>query len=114
MNRAERRRQERAHAKGERVIIAGAGIIASPLPGRFRSEDAAGRMPAKQKGKHRWVVVTSYTLPEGTDPGEWAGDAANPALLDHESLLLIGVTCWDCEQPHGMAAMRCPAGNEWT
>lgn len=111
MNRAERRRHER---RPDRVIIAGDGLIAYPTGEMFRSENAAGRMPAKRDGVHRWVVIASYVAT--AEQARTAFDVDALKIMDHENLLSLSLGCIDCEQALGQvdADSRCPAGDEWT
>lgn len=76
----------------------------------YRGSDAAGSMPPKVAGEHRWVTFATFTV---KDP--FAASPANPALLDRENLVAIMTGCWDCEQPFGASTTGpiCPAGDEW-
>lgn len=65
------------------------------------------RLPEKVEGRHRWVLVTSYTV---TDE-EMANVAEGIAvLMDEPHLLDVGPGCIDCEQPYSsVKGQRCKA-----
>lgn len=104
MNRAERRRRARVmgdvHNTDQAHLLVGSDHI-------YPADQAKGRMPAKQPGAHRWVMIGTWTV---ADPG-----AQGPKLFDVENLISAHVGCIDCEQQYSdrTAAAPCPAGDEW-
>lgn len=107
MNRADRRRAARAHAK-QPVLIAGEGILAMPIAQQYEARRFA-KLPDKTEGKHRWMAVGSWVLND--DQARDAHDPDVKKFLDHENLFDIGIGCWDCEQTILEAGhdSRCPA-----
>lgn len=86
-------------------VLTSTGFYEAPSP-------SLGQLPAKIPGRHRWIVTCAWYLTDNE-----AADAFKPdeqVHLDHENRLMMMVGCWDCEQPHGDAAARCPAGDEWS
>lgn len=100
MNRAERRRQERAAAKNsarKQPVIVGQGIVATELPGHRFEAKPMKPLPPKEPGKHRWIAIASYVVSDVQARDAMAVDI--PKFLDHESMFDIGIGCWDCEEP---------------
>lgn len=88
MNRAERRRQERA---GKPI-----GLITET--GLYETGDTQNQpLPTKVPGKHRWILTTAYTIPEERLAAAFEG---TDTYFDHENRLMLGVGCWDCELPY--------------
>jgi hypothetical protein len=110
VNRAQRRRQSRAHAKPQ-VLIAGDGIVATALGQKYEARPAA-QLPAKVAGQHRWVATGAWVL-RSIDV-EKAMDADTMKLLDNENLMHLSIGCWDCEEPLGAIQYGsvCPAEGE--
>lgn len=110
MSRAERRRQQRAHAK-EPVLIAGDGIVAAALGHRYEARPHA-ELPHKRPGEHRWIAAGSWVL--SSKAVEKAHDPDTLKFLDNENLMHLSIGCWDCEQPIGVIKVgsRCPAEAE--
>ena len=107
MNRAERRRQERAHKKTP-VLIAGEGIVAAGLGHKYEARPHA-ELAKKVPGKHRWVATGAWVM---SDPAvEKAHDPDTMKFLDNENLMYLSIGCWDCEQPLGVInpGSFCPA-----
>ena len=99
MNRAERRRRERAHSKGRQpVLIAGANLVASELDHRYEARPHA-ELPEKVAGQHRWIAAAVHVLNQ--EQIRAANDPDKMKLLDHENLMELGIICWDCERPLG-------------
>lgn len=96
-SRAERRRQQRAHAKTP-VLIAGEGIVAAALGQRFEARPSA-QLPEKVPGQHRWVATGAWVLRD--IDAEKAYDADTWKFLDNENLMSLSVGCWDCERSLG-------------
>jgi hypothetical protein len=108
MNRAERRRRERAKNS---ILVVGDGIIAAGLGQKY---EATGRAPLPKKvpGKHRWVAVASWVLDDLTV--EKANDPNTLKFMDNENLMSLSIGCWDCEEPLGKInpLTFCPAKGE--
>jgi hypothetical protein len=107
VNRAERRRQQRAHAKTP-VLIAGDGIVAAALGAKYEATGHA-QLPDKQPGEHRWIATGAWVL-RNIDV-EKAHDPDTMKFLDNENLMSLSLGCWDCEQPLGVihVGSHCPA-----
>ena len=107
MNRADRRRHQRAHAKTP-VLIAGEGIVAAALGTEYEATGHA-ELPDKVAGKHRWIAAGSWVLRD--IDVEKAHDADTMKFLDNENLFQLSIGCWDCEQPLGQIDFGsvCPA-----
>ena len=75
----------------------------------FRASEARGRMPRKQRGKHRWITVASYFTTNETLKAAKRGE---PTFLDMENLLDVAAGCFDCEQTWP-APEPCPADDQW-
>lgn len=103
MNRAERRRADRAHAR-QAVIVrppghdGTAGFVGTGTGHVQRAEPTAD-LPPKEPGRHRWMVVAAWIVDE-TVAAE-AMDRTKRHVMDNSTLLEIGVACYDCEQPLG-------------
>jgi hypothetical protein len=108
VNRAERRRRERAHGK-EPVLIAGDGVVAAGLGHKYEARPHA-ELPEKRPGEHRWIATGAWVL--SNEAVEKASDPDTLKFLDNENLMNLSIGCWDCEQPLGAIARgsRCPAG----
>ncbi len=112
MDRAARRRAERAKAKGRHqkppVLIAGDGIAAASIGEQFEARPSAD-LPPKVEGKHRWVATGAWVISD-VDAAT-AFDADRMKFLDNENLMVLGIGCWDCEQPLGLIGhdSPCPA-----
>lgn len=112
MNRAERRRQQRAEARNKPpVLVAGDGVVAAALGQSFEARPAAKLRP-KVAGQHRWVATGAWVLRD-IDAAN-AMDPDIPKLLDNENLMHLSIGCWDCEQPIGVIqpGSVCPAEGE--
>lgn len=112
MNRAERRRREREQRRRERT--------AKAIPGRpvgvltdtgFYDQGSQGHLPEKEPGRHRWVLLASYTVTEEAVFAEARGDGVT--YLDHENRFATSLGCIDCEQPypHIQPGSHCPAAD---
>jgi hypothetical protein len=112
VNRAERRRQERAAAKRKAApMIVGDGVIATSLGQTYDGSAVKGaELRAKVPGEHRWVATASWVL--SMEQVEGAFDVDRIKLMDQENLMYLGIGCWDCEQPLGVVEVgsHCPAG----
>jgi len=97
VNRAERRRQARAHRK-EPVIVAGDGIVAASLGYKYEARPHA-ELAAKQPGQHRWIATGAWVL--SPDAVEGASDPDKLKFLDNENLMHLSIGCWDCCLPLG-------------
>ena len=62
------------------------------------------RLPPKEPGRHRWVVVSSFYLSQGAAASAVKGARVN---LDHENMLDTHMGCIDCEEPWETAADAC-------
>lgn len=98
MNRAERRRLERAAAKGRPIVYAGDNIIATQTGHQYEARSRATLAP-KQEGKHRFVAVGSWVLSDNAI--KRAFDPDERKFLDAENLMLLSIGCFDCEQQFG-------------
>lgn len=76
-----------------------------PEPGDLRAEttdhvfdtkDKRGQMPDKVRGKHRWIVLATYTTSREQLLASSRGEQAH---LDQENLVSLQAGCLDCEQP---------------
>lgn len=103
--RAEARRQAREDRKRTRVVVVGDGMIASGLGHHYKAEGGA-ELAAKVPGRHRWVAFSSHVLSDEAAATVYDEGARN--LLGPETLMYLGVGCWDCEQQLG------PEGVEWS
>lgn len=78
----------------------------------FPASMARGQMPRKVAGQHRWIASVAHTMTT-----EGCVEAMKPDggfVLDHESMLMVALGCYDCEQPFPIVRFRpCPAGDEW-
>lgn len=74
--------------------------------------DPKARLPKKERGKHRWIVLASFVISdEAAHAANEGGD--QPAILDNENMWDISIGCIDCEEPYNMIrAIPCPA-REW-
>lgn len=113
MDRAERRRRERAAQKGheqKQPVIVGEGIVAQGLGSQYEARPMA-QLPEKQRGVHRWIAAASYVVTP--QMARDAMDEAIPKFLDNENLFYLGIGCWDCEATLQEAGpdSKCPAGN---
>lgn len=96
MNRAERRRRERA----------GVPLVSSLAP-----------PPAKRRGRHRWVYLAQYALTDDDvlDAERMASDGCfRPKALNHERPIGGSIGCLDCHVPFPTIRVgsRCPANSE--
>lgn len=80
------------------------------VPGSTDS-GAMGQLPAKVPGEHRWTAVAAYVLTSAQVQAGMTPDHPDPVLLDHESRLDIGISCWDCEMPYPLVHDQ-PCGSE--
>jgi hypothetical protein len=105
VNRAERRRHERA-ARRPPVLIAGEGIVAAALGHRYEARPHA-ELAAKVPGRHRWIASGAWVLSDVAVEG--AHDPDVMKFLDNENLMHIGIGC--CERPLGAITVDsvCPA-----
>jgi hypothetical protein len=62
-------------------------------------------LPPKVDGEHRWIVTVGHSLP-ATRAAAMASGAR--VTLDNDSMFMIEVGCYDCEQRHADALPRCP------
>lgn len=102
MNRAERRRSARAHTRGAIIVRPpGDGVDGFVATGTGHVERArpSAELPPKQPGRHRWVVTAAWIADD--QAATEAFDPAKRVMMDNQTLLHIGVVCWDCEQPAG-------------
>lgn len=113
MDRAERRRNERAQQKALKrkipAVIVGDNIVAGELAGH-QFEARRGELPEKVPGRHRWIATAVYSLPQ--EMAEAVDDESRIKLLDHENMVDLAIGCWDCEQALGAeiaADSPCPA-----
>lgn len=101
MDRAERRRNERAERKAATrkipAVIVGGNMVAAELGHQFAAR--RGDLPEKVPGKHRWVATAAYSLPQ--EMAEAADDESKIKLLDHENMIDLAIGCWDCEKVLG-------------
>lgn len=97
MNRAERRRNERAAARKIPAVIVGDNMVAAELGHQFSPR--RGELPEKVPGKHRWIATAAYSLSQ--EMAEAADDESKIKLLDHENMIDLAIGCWDCEKALG-------------
>jgi hypothetical protein len=70
-------------------------------------QGALGKLPDKEPGRHRWVVLATYTVPQTLLAAAMSGARVN---LDHENRIGINAGCLDCEKPWADASgTRCDA-----
>lgn len=107
MNRAERRRQSRAHAKIP-VAFVGENTVVASLGEQF---EAAGvqKMPGKIPGIHRWNIIAQYIVTEDELMKHESG--ADKHVLGPQNLVGVMTGCYDCERSYGeiMPGSHCPA-----
>jgi hypothetical protein len=60
-------------------------------------EGAAGGLPDKVKGEHRFMVAASYSVSPEAISTAFAGESL---YLDHESRFALVIGCYDCEQDY--------------
>lgn len=99
-HRAERRRQARAHTKA--IIVGsdtGGGRFVGVGTGHVERANPAGELPAKQPGRHRWMVTAAWIADDAM--AMEAYDPTKRHMLDNATMFDIGVVCWDCETPLG-------------
>lgn len=108
MNRAERRRQQRRQNTTTRYA---SGNV-TDLPGHY-DQGAAGELAPKVPGRHRFIALASYVVPDAAVRGEL--DGTGMTFLDHENRLSFSVGCIDCEGqvPDIGPDSVCPAGDAW-
>lgn len=112
MNRAERRRRERQQRRRERQPNAAPGRpIGLLTEDGIYDQGAHAQLPTKEPGRHRWVLIASYTVTEESVFAEARGDGAT--FLDHENRYAMSLGCIDCEQPypHIQPGSRCAAAD---
>lgn len=79
----------------------------------YAAADARGQLPEKVPGKHRYVVMVTYTITRHQASAMFDGSRV---VLNEESMLpppMVG--CLDCEEPYQAAKGNpCPAaGFDW-
>lgn len=77
-------------------------------------EGAAGQMPDKEPGVHRWIAMAVYSLSSGQ--ARMASVPGARVLLDHENRLSIMVGCADCEYSYELVVDKpCPVDfDKWS
>lgn len=107
------RRARRRNKLPARVLIAGEGIVATPLEQKFEAVERRV-LPPKRLGEHRWIATAAFFLSDEAVSGAY--DKAQLKFLDQENMFSLAIGCWDCEQPLGDPAKggiaygsRCPA-----
>lgn len=105
MNRRERRAQ--GH-RGPTTVLLGQGIVAAPT-GAFTEARPMAQMPEKVPGKHRWIAMACYIVPDEMAAG--AHDADQLKFLDNEVMYDLSIGCWDCEKQLGAGPMQACAGS---
>lgn len=115
MSRAERRRQERARAKGRTINVPDGTLVrAQVLTGTGQVEEVTNyrELPAKRPGHHRWVVAIAHVL--GDEQAEAWQEGGGQVLLDPSSVLSASLGCFDCELAYADVKGRpCAAGDTW-
>jgi hypothetical protein len=84
--RAARRRDERALAK-----IQDTGVAQRVTAGR-------GEMPPKVPGRHRWIMLTTYAVPDRFVEEVVRGVQHSDVHFDNENRIDTHFGCYDCEQ----------------
>lgn len=79
----------------ENIIMVGEGVTARST-GQYDDAIPSAVLPDKVPGKHRWIVTAIYTVDENTV--RHANDPTHVKYMDHESLIMLGLCCWDCER----------------
>lgn len=108
MNRAERRRRQRAGLPVPTPVVTETGQY---------DQGAMAELPPKRKGRHRWIALVGYVVTEDAVLNEQrtqADGVMRPNYLDHENRFSFHLGCWDCEQqfPEIRAGTRCPADDK--
>lgn len=103
MNRAERRRREREKVKkgpAAQVTDFGFGAIGEMVnTGEYEQAiSAIAQLPDKEPGKHRWVLLCSYTVTEAAVRSEMSD--GGPTYFDHENRFGTSLGCIDCEEQY--------------
>lgn len=110
MNRAERRRRAREQRKvGPSRIVTDQGVWRGT--GEYEPADrGVGELPDRVPGEHRWIATAGFHVTEEAVRRAHTGDPADFTYLDHENLFVLGLACYDCEQPLGVIqpGSRCP------
>lgn len=94
MNRAERRRHDRAQRK-QPVIVVGDNMVAYGLGETYEAKPGA-QLPAKVPGEHRWIAIASFVVPV---PGSMIGRDDVRKVLGPHNMFHAAIGCYDCEQP---------------
>lgn len=87
-NRAERRRAAREQV---RRVMVGENIITTGLGSPYTFTGLKD-LPAKEDGKHRFIVTMAWSVPDPVLERE------GPLMLDHENAIQSGIGCIDCEE----------------
>jgi hypothetical protein len=80
------------------VLIAGEGIVATPLEQKFEAVERRD-LPPRRFGHHRWIATAAFFLTDEAVSGAYDKDQLK--LLDHENMFSLAIGCWDCEKPLG-------------
>lgn len=92
------RRAQRRNKLPARVLIAGEGIVATPLEQKFEAVERR-ELPLKQLGEHRWIATAGFFLSDEAVSGAYDKDQLK--FLDQENVFTLSIGCWDCERPLG-------------
>lgn len=104
MNRAQRRRAERAKGRSA-VDDRETGYRATGV-GRVHQAAPMADLPPQVRGRHRWVAAAGYTL---TDSAAALAYEGTQVVLRPRDLYVFGVSCIDCERPYSAAVVDlCP------
>jgi hypothetical protein len=93
-----RRAQRRNPKIPARVVIAGEGIVATPLEQKFEMVQERELAP-KRPGEHRWIATAGFFLSDEAVSGAYDKDQMK--FLDQENIFTLSIGCWDCEKPLG-------------
>ena len=82
---------------GPATVFVGDNIVARTTGDAYEARPMA-KLPAKQAGRHRWIVSAAWTASEAM-LAKLGPDSRQ--FMDHENLMQITIGCWDCEQALG-------------
>lgn len=94
------------HGHKQPVIMVGDNVVATSLGQQYEAIGGAQLAP-KIPGKHRMIATAAYVLTD--DQATAMTDNAALKVLGPDSLMYLGIGCWDCEQVLGEAGPVCPA-----
>ena len=110
MNRAERRRQQKAEQRRRPTVIVGPNIVARPEGIEAVDWSKMAELPRKEPGKHRWIATAGYVLSDAQ--ARTAYDENAQKTLSQRNMFVLAIGCYDCEEPLAKETLwnsHCPA-----